>query len=48
MHLMHEVWTNYNSCTTKNNEYICISSGGVQEKGKTIWKLILWGSPPQC
>jgi len=34
-HLMHKVRGYYNSCTCRNNENICNSSGGAQEKGKT-------------
>jgi len=37
-------WTrfesNYNGCTCKNNENICINSVGAREKGKTRWNSI--------
>ncbi len=33
-HLMHKVWSNYNSCTCRSSENTCSSNGGVQEKGK--------------
>jgi hypothetical protein len=47
--------TNYSSCTVRSSENICSSSGGAQEKGKTVWNSVYyqnwWFSefhPPPC
>ncbi len=44
--LMHKVRTNYDSCTGRSSENICVSSGGAQENGKTGWNSVLWVSTP--